>query len=83
MANEYKEIDKDLFKTNSNELKAGVVIDIQNRKTPIKEVKMYLPENIYVERKGQLVKINEVQLFWSSFRQEYKLVPSNIVGRDL
>ena len=77
MKNELKDLDKMLIPTISNEHKGGIIIDIESRTSLKKEKKEFLPENIYVERKGQLVKINDVKLIWSSFRKEYKLTPSN------
>jgi hypothetical protein len=67
------ETNRVLIKKNSSKQKADILKDIESRTPSTKN----LPENIYVKRKGQLVKIDEVKIIWSSYRQEYKLIPSN------
>ena len=51
--------------------------DLGNQGAPEKKIKECLSEIIYVQRRGQLIKVDEVKLIWSNWRKEYKLMPSN------
>ena len=47
---------------------------INEKKRILENKNLGKPTEIYIEEKGQLIKLKKVKIIWSNFRKSYKLI---------